>query len=858
MSRRAGEYYSGLLYEERKSPLFRLLGRALSKAKVDEEDLDKLKDLSGKGVVVHALKNQSQLNCLILRNVLTRGDVERPVYCHGINMLLWQPFRDALRAIISQLFHNPFKNEYLKRITKEGKISVVYLRGSEFIADRSAKDPLGQLIDAQREMDRPVFLVPQLVSYGRRREKKDKSLADLLFGQVENPGTLRRMITFFRYSHKAFVVSCEPVNLSEFLEINGDKSREAIGYLLRRELIDRIDNEKRAIVGPVLKSREEIVGIALRDPGLIRFMEEMAATGKEGYGTIVDRAKGYLLEIAAGYNDTYVGFMDRILTWLWNNIYDGVIIEKEGLARMREVSKKMPFVVIPCHRSHMDYLLIHYVFYYNNIQLPFVAAGVNMSFWPVGYFARNLGAFFIRRTIGGNALYGEALAKYVKTLLAEGFPIEFFIEGGRSRTGKMVMPKYGLFSMIMQAYRESHFEDLAIIPVFIGYDRIVEEKSYLKELEGGSKEKEKVSSLLRSVNILKRRYGSVYMNVGEPMPLKSYLASQETPIEQMTQSERRILYRRMGYEVVNEINKVSVVTPFSLVAAGLLSYYRRGISHDDLMEILNEFYEYLDYRGVRFSSTFANREKALADALGMFESSGLISKMGPEEEDEEDELAETIYSVDENKRLNIEYYKNNILHSFVSLAFVSLSLLSGTRTKISLSAVMEDYDFFKSLFMNEFIYDNKVDDREEVQRVISYVRERGLIVLRESAEGSASIEVTGKGRASLPSFVGLIQNYLESYWVASRGCVYLKNKGRQEKDLVKKIYKLGVKMYKKGEISKTEAISQSNYKNALKFLMDYGAISMSGEKNGEGVQTFSLGDKGRLESLRRRLFRFMR
>ncbi|MBW2672835.1 MAG: hypothetical protein JRD89_05355, partial [Deltaproteobacteria bacterium] len=118
--RRVGEYYSGLLYEEKKSPLFRLLGRALSKAKADEEDLEKLKDLSEKGVVVHALKNQSQLNCLILRNVLTRGDVERPVYCHGINMLLWQPFRDALRAIISRFFYNPFRNKYLKRITEKG------------------------------------------------------------------------------------------------------------------------------------------------------------------------------------------------------------------------------------------------------------------------------------------------------------------------------------------------------------------------------------------------------------------------------------------------------------------------------------------------------------------------------------------------------------------------------------------------------------------------------------------------------------------------------------------------------------------------------------------------------------------
>ena len=856
--RQVGEYYNGFLYEEKKSPLFRLLARTLSKAKADEEDLERLKSLSHQGVVIHAFKNKSQLNCLILRNVFIRGGVPQPVYCHHINMLLWQPFRDAVRAIISQWFYNPFLNNYLKRITKKKQSSVIYLRGSAFLGAQSGKDPLGQLIDAQREMDVPIFLVPQLVAYGRRREKKDKGLADLLFSQTENPGTLRRIVTFFRYHHKAFIVSSQPVNLSEFLEIHRGKPRETIGYLLRRELIDRIDTEKRAIVGPVIKSREEIVEIALRDPNLIRFMEEMAANGKEGYDAVVDKAKRYLLEIAAGCNETYIGFADRALTWLWNNIYDGVIVDKEGLARMREVAKKMPFVVIPCHRSHIDYLLIHYVFYYNNIQLPFIAAGANLSFWPMGHFFRSIGAFFIRRTIGGNALYGEALAKYIKTLLAEGLPIEFFIEGGRSRTGKMVMPKYGLFSMIMQAYRESNFEDLAIIPVFVGYDRVVEEKSYLKELEGGGKEKEKIFSLLKSINVLKKRYGRVYMNVGEPMLLKSYLAAQETPIEEMTLSERRALYRMMGYEVVNEINAVSVVTPSSLVAAGLLAYYRRGISHDDLMDILDEFYRYLEHVGVRFSSTFVNRERAVGDALSMFESSGLISKMGPDEEDEEDELAETIYSVDENKRLNLEYYKNNILHSFVSFAFVSLSILSGPGSRIPLPEVMEDYTFFKTLFMDEFIYDNRINDREEVQRVISYARGRGLIVVHENVDGEVSFEATGKGQVFLPAFAGLVQNYLESYWIASRGCVYLKNKGRQEKELLKKIQKLGVKMYKKGELSKMESLSQANYKNALKFLRDSGAISLSTDEDGESTRTLSLADNGRLEPLRRKLFKFMR
>ncbi|MEA1971108.1 MAG: hypothetical protein U9N37_05785, partial [Thermodesulfobacteriota bacterium] len=297
--RRIGEYYSGLFYEVKRSLLFKLLNTALSKVKVDEEELEELKNLSGKGVVVYALKNKSQLNCLILRNMLDRRNIERPSYCHGINMILWQPFQDAFKTIIARFFHNPFRNEYLKRTTKDKKSSVVYLRGSDFIGEMSAKDPLGQLIDAQRDMDIPVFLVPQLVAYGRRREKKNKGLVDLLFGQTENPGMLRRAITFFRYYKKAFVVFSDPVNLAEFLEDNRGKSRETISYLLRLKLIDRIDEEKRSIVGPVLKSKEEIVGMALRDQVLVKFMEDMASTGKDGYSAIISRARKYLFEIAA-------------------------------------------------------------------------------------------------------------------------------------------------------------------------------------------------------------------------------------------------------------------------------------------------------------------------------------------------------------------------------------------------------------------------------------------------------------------------------------------------------------------------------------------------------------------------------
>ena len=855
-----GEYYPGFLYDETTSPLLWVFHKVLSRVQMTGEYIEDLRDLSRKGIVVHALKNSSQLNALILWNISKREGITRPVYCHGINMILWQPFTKALRSLLSLFFYNPYKRKFLKEITKQKQTSVIYLRGSEFIGSNYEKDPLLELISAQKELDVPIYLVPQLVTYGRRREKKDKTLIDLLFGEVENPGALRRIINFARFSKMAFVISAEPVNLKEYLEKQRGSSLSpgTVAYLLRRKLIEQIDEEKKAIVGPVLKSREEIIEIVLRDPQLVTFMKDMADQENKTYDDIFKQSKKYLYEIASDYNEAYIGIWNKVLTWLWNDIYDGVVVDKEGLARMRNVAKKMPFVVVPCHRSHIDYLFLSYVFYHNNIQLPFIAAGTNLLFWPMGHIFRKSGAFFLRRTFRNDILYGHVFSQYIKVVMQEGFPIEFFIEGGRSRTGKMVMPKYGLLSMVIQAYREGACDNLAVIPVYIGYDTVIEEKSYLKEIGGGKKELEKTSSLFKSRKVLRKRYGSVYMNVGEPILLKDYLRSHDLPMEEMSMAERQSFYRKMGYEIVGEINKISVVSPISLVAAGLLCHYRRGISHDDLMSLLDEFYDYLAHRKVRFAATFANKEKALIEALNRFESLGQITRMGPEE-DEDDELAETIYSVEDDKRMSLEYYKNNILHFFVPLSFVANSILSTTDDDIPLSKIVEDYSYFKRLFRHEFIFDDTVDDMEEVNNILSYIHDKGMIV-GPDIDGEAWIEVKGRGRTLLVPYGGLIHNYIESYWIAMRGTAYLKDKKRQEKDLVKRIQKLGAKMYKKGEISKAEALSRLNFQNAVKFLTEAEILKPEGdeEDSRKDARIFSLtDDKALMESLRHRLFKFM-
>lgn len=863
------EYYSGHLYDEQKFFQFRLLKSFLSRVSIADEYVDAIKKLSTEGVVIYALNQRSELNSLIIYELFKRKGVPIPVYCHGMNMSFWQPLPKMLKFFWYSFLRRLGKEQkawqgkldYVERVVQERKSIVIHLGESEFIENRSAESAIISLINVQKTIDFPIYIVPVLVSYGRRREKEDESLFNILFGQTEHTGALRRLITFVRYSSNAFVIPAEPVKLSEYLTERKGPSQEATVRELRGELIDRIEKEKDTVVGPALKSREELIGMVLSDESVKKFITDYAAEEKKDKLAVKKDARRYLYEIAADYSETFIAMWRKVLNWLWNDIYDGLSIDLEGMARIRNISKKMPFVIVPCHRSHIDYLLIHYVFYKNNIQLPFIAAGNNLSFFPMGYIFRKSGAFFLRRSFRGNKVYSEVFAKYLAILLKEGLPLEFFIEGGRSRTGKMVMPKYGLLSMVIQAYQEKYCENFAAIPVYIGYDRVIEEKSYLKELAGESKTPENTTEIIKTSKILSRRYGRVYVNIGEPMIMKDYLAAQEKPIEQMAVDERQSLYRKIGYEIVLEINKVSVVTPFSLVAAVILSHDRRGISHNDLLDILNEFYDYLSVRKVKFAETFAHCDKAITDALNIFVQQGFISKIEAEE-DEDEEMQEVVYSLKEEKRLNLEYYKNNILHFFVPLCFVATSMIKSNEDLISLNRIMGDYKFLKKLLWNEFIFDEHKDDAEEVNEVLAYLYDRKMITSTEK-EGQIYIEIKGKGSKKLKSYADLIHNYLESYWIVIKSCLYLKKNPQTSKDWLKKIRSLGDRMYRKGEILRIEALSQSNYSNVMIFLEDSKLINtiIKFEKNGKKEKkeiSYTLTEnRAEMEVLRRRLFRLL-
>jgi glycerol-3-phosphate O-acyltransferase len=716
------------------------------------------------------------------------------------------------------------------------------------------EDPIRHLLELQAQLDFPVFLVPQMIMYSRDPSREAKGLLDLFFGDRENPGKLRKLVLCLFRAKRAVVEVGDPVNLQDVIRgAPGTQPLRELAQEVRRDLIDRIDRYRRVITGPVIKSREEMLELTLTDPGLTHFIEHLAETEKKKLSKVKRTAQDYFWEISANFNVFLVNLMDRVVRWLSRNLFDGIVFDSQGFERVREAGQKGTLIFVPCHKSHLDYLILNYYIYEHNMHPPRIAAGKNLAFWPLGWIFRDSGAFFIRRRFHGAKLYAEVLYTYIKTLIKTGYNLEFFIEGGRSRTGKLVLPKMGLLNMILRAYKEGAAQDLYLVPTFIGYDQVLEEKSYLRELEGQKKETESVGQLVKARKFLKGRYGRAYIQFSAPISLNDYLA--RNPDYHLEQPEAiREISLDLSFQVIQAINQVSVVTPFSLVCAALLTYPRKGVYRRELFRIIQVLDDYLKNRGVLQADSLDKQTEAVEETLALCESRKLITPI-EKEEGLTDELGLGGYSIDETKRPLLEYYKNNIIHFFLPASMASLSILAGQGFDFDRQQVVADLQFLEDLFKYEFVYDGS-DPETQVDQTLAYFTSRGVLVNLD--RDGHRYTLSASGLKELAYFANFLYNYLESYWIVFRSIKYLQKKPRSEKEFLKRINNIGAKLHKLGEVERSEALSGANFQNALKLFGEKGIVTKR-IPAGKGATTFSPpSDEDAKDYYGRQLARFLR
>ncbi|MCL4500284.1 MAG: 1-acyl-sn-glycerol-3-phosphate acyltransferase, partial [Deltaproteobacteria bacterium] len=590
----------------------------------------------------------------------------------------------------------------------------------------------------------------------------------------------------------------------------------------------------------------------LTDPNLTRSMEHLAETEKKKLYKIKKDAQDCFWEISADWNQLYVNLMLRSVDWLSQHLFEGVHFDLEGFERVKDAGQNGSLIFVPCHKSHLDYLLLNNLIYLHHMHPPRIAAGKNLSFWPLGPIFRGSGAFFIRRRFLGGKLYAEVLYTYIKTLISSGYNLEFFIEGGRSRTGKLVLPKLGLMNMILRAYEEKAAPDLMFVPTFIGYDQVPEEKAYLKEMEGRAKEDESVGQLVKARKFLHRRYGRAYIQFSEPISLNEFLG--HTPEATSRGNQLRNHAQTLASRIIQAINDISVVTPFSLVCAALLTYPRKGVYRRELLQIIQVLYDYLQTRKAPRADSLESLTPAVEETLAQCENRKLITPI-EKEEGLTDELGLGGYSIDESKRPLLEYYKNNIIHFFLPASLVALAILARQGFEFGREQVLADFAFLKDFFKNEFIF-GATEPQAQVDEILAYFASRGVIINLDPQ--TATYTLSASGLKELAYFANILYNYFESYWIVFRSIKYLQKKPRSEREFLKRIQSIGQKLYKLGEVERAEALSESAFQNALKLFGEKGIV-VKKSPEGKGATTFSRpADEDAREFYGRQLARFLR
>ncbi|WP_163936489.1 glycerol-3-phosphate 1-O-acyltransferase PlsB [Paraferrimonas sp. SM1919] len=519
----------------------------------------------------------------------------------------------------------------------------------------------------QLDHDLDVQLIPVSSFWGRTPGHDGDNMSSSLI-ERQKPSRLRKLLMILFLGRRNFIQLSKAVSIRYMADNHGTDER--IAQKLARVAKVHFRRQHRVLNGPPLPKREVLCAELMKSDAIKKAILDEAKSKKISQEKATERAKQYLDEIAANYSDSLVRTADHILTWLWNKLYRG--IEITGVERIRQLSHDgHEIVYLPCHRSHMDYLLLSYLLYYQGMIPPHIAAGINLNFWPAGPIFRRGGAFFIRRSFAGNKLYTGVFKAYLDQLFNKGYSVEYFTEGGRSRTGRLLQPKTGMLAMTVQSMMRGVDRPVTLVPVYLGYDHVMEVATYHKELKGAKKEKESAWQVLGALKKLKN-FGRCHVNFGEPITLHQFY-NKEVPnwradIADDPEQKPNWLtpsVNILATQVMRGINDAAAVSAGPLTAMTLLASDNNALERPTLEKQLDIYLQLL--RKVTYSETSTvpnvNGKTLLAQTLE-------LDKLTLTRDD----LGEMV-SLSESEAISMTYYRNNILHMMIMPAIVASIIL---------------------------------------------------------------------------------------------------------------------------------------------------------------------------------------
>jgi glycerol-3-phosphate O-acyltransferase len=673
------------------------------------------------------------------------------------------------------------------------------------------------------------LLAPLRVAWLPRKRDGVRSarFSDLLrFGDPRGPGAIRQRVIASRELDRCRIVAGEPAPASELLE----RWRSAMG-VAEAETTDFADFVGRQAALALERAERRLRGARYKVPRFVREdilarpafrggLTRLARTMGRREARAVRDASRYLREIAATHSTFVIDLCARLIRMLYSQGYaEELHYDREKLARVQALAQRQSVVFLPSHKSNLDHLVLQYMLHENGHPPNHTAGGINMNFFPMGQLVRRSGVFFIRRTFKDNEVYKFVLRHYIDYLIEKRFPLEWYIEGGRSRSGKLLPPRFGLLAYVVDAYRRGRSEDVALIPVSIAYDQISDVQDYASEQRGGAKQTESFSWLVSWIRRLRRHYGVIHIDFGEPISLAKMLGPPE-PEAEPDPDARDLALQKLAFEVCVQINAVTPITPISLVTLALLGTSGQAqTAQEVVVRLTNLLYDVERRRLPNTGLEELETPEGVEHVLEALAENEVVDRYS--------EGHESVYRIGVERELAAAYYRNSIIHFFVRPAIAELALLQAAETpdgEDRIDAFWSEAAQLRDLLKFEFFFEEKDVFRGELRRDLGERDADWETMLASGAEGA--LELVRRSRPFNAHRV--LRPFLEAYRVVADHLASSPgDEPIDETRFVQACLGLGRQYHLQRRVHSTDSVSKVLFQTALKLADNRGLVSSS-------------------------------
>ncbi|MDA3864679.1 MAG: 1-acyl-sn-glycerol-3-phosphate acyltransferase [Deltaproteobacteria bacterium] len=785
-----------------------ILSPLYERVDLKDKDLKKLKEINDNFTVLYVFGTKNLVDYSLFRQILVNEKLPLPDHIFPENPFFLNPLK-KMGAFLGKHLFKFDKEHQLKLISDDllaGKPALISLYTIKNIFEPEQKktgdEVLLNLISSlnKNAPQKEIVALPVIPVWdrsGTRNSNAFKEFVDKYIGQQEKPTNIRGVLQVFSSLFQPMIRIAPPLNISSFILGNTNQNFADKADHLYDLLVEAIEKEWKLTLGPKLPSLGKIQHNLNKNENITKLYFQTIDEGTDPEKALKE-IQSAIREIPAAPTKTTLAFYKYALTFIWHRIFKGFELDDKGFEKMREYSTRGPLILIPCHRSHVDYLLISWLMDKYHLPIPHIAAGQNLSFFPMGAIFRMGGAFFIRRSFKGKKLYKQVLLEYITELLKLGVNIEFFIEGTRSRTGKAVYPKFGLLSMIGKLLLQRPLPSPQIVPITIGYEKVIEEDSYQIENFGKEKKSEDFFQVLKSASVLLNRYGRVHIRVAQPFDMKNYLGNIDP-----ASSEFKEKIHQLSLKITHNIVQNTTITSSMLTGAALLSSSSNTFNSYDIFSIYQSFHKIAAARNLILAKTIKNQNQLLRRFRRSLKGfNNIIKKDGDR------------IQVESDKRVKLSYYKNGFLQTVIKPAIAAAAIIAENENLES------DYQLLRTCLRREFPYLTDGD-------YASFPEEFNFL--------------TQFSKFELANLSSLILEFLEGQLLTAF-CLrkyFNKNKEAAKKELVKAIQKNAFNILENRHF-RFESFNKSIFIETINLMIDNDLLKISSAKK---ITTLNFADE---------------